>query len=272
MKGIDFTTPLTESKARELKNNGIDFICRYLVPEKYKSKRLTPEEAKIATAAGLKIASVFEIYADFQKTSTGTRTAAEAGRTDGKLALIEAKKVGMPVGSIIYFAVDIDTKDYDDVEAYLRNANAEISGYKVSAYGSYAVVEEMIRRGVINGGWQTYAWSKGKVSEHNYIYQYKNGVPMFGMTVDLNTAETNEGFWNVEKEIKIYPVLRRGSKGDDVKQLQALLNKNGYQLIVDGDFGYMTEVAVKGYQKKCGFTGRDIDGIVGSLTWGKLYA
>lgn len=73
------------------------------------------------------------------------------------------------------------------------------------------------------------------------------------------------------EEKKITKTLKKGSKGEEVRTLQTLLNKNGYQLIVDGDFGFMTEAAAKGYQAACGFTGRDIDGIVGPKTWAKLY-
>jgi hypothetical protein len=268
MKGIDFTTPLTLAKAKELKANGYDFICRYLVPEAYKSKRITKAEAEAATAADLKILSVFEIYADFRKTKGGYRTAEEAGRADGKLALAEAKAIGMPIGSTIYFAVDFDTRDFDMVEAYLRNAFVEIPGYACGVYGSYYVVEEMARRKACTHFWQTYAWSNRKVSKHNHVYQYKNGVNILGIAADLNEAANNEGFWNIETAPKIIKLLKKGMKGEDVKVLQTLLNKNGYQLIVDGDFGFMTESAVKGFQKSKGLVD---DGIVGAKTWAKLY-
>ena len=66
-------------------------------------------------------------------------------------------------------------------------------------------------------------------------------------------------------------VLRYGSKGEDVKVLQNKLNEFGYQLIIDGIFGFMTEAAVKDFQMRYGFTGRDVDGIVGPMTWPKLY-
>lgn len=61
--------------------------------------------------------------------------------------------------------------------------------------------------------------------------------------------------------------LRQGSKGDDVKALQNLLNQNGYNLVVDGSFGPKTAAAVKDYQQKNGLT---VDGIVGTKTWGAL--
>ena len=50
-------------------------------------------------------------------------------------------------------------------------------------------------------------------------------------------------------------LLKKGSKGDDVKQLQKLLN-----ITVDGDFGPATELAVMRFQAQ---NGLKTDGIVG---------
>ena len=61
--------------------------------------------------------------------------------------------------------------------------------------------------------------------------------------------------------------LKRGSKGDRVKELQTKLNKLGYNLAVDGSFGPATDNAVKDFQKKYGLT---VDGIVGPNTTKKL--
>jgi len=56
MKGIDFTNPLTVAKAKELKANGYDFVCRYLVPEGYRTKRITKAEAEATTAGMMHLA------------------------------------------------------------------------------------------------------------------------------------------------------------------------------------------------------------------------
>ena len=64
------------------------------------------------------------------------------------------------------------------------------------------------------------------------------------------------------------PVLRKGSKGELVKKMQYRLSGGGYyNSTVDGDFGSLTEAAVKELQKS---TGLDIDGIVGDRTWHQL--
>jgi putative chitinase len=58
-------------------------------------------------------------------------------------------------------------------------------------------------------------------------------------------------------------LLKLGSKGDDVKKLQEKLKLNP-----DGDFGSLTEQAVKKWQTENGLTS---DGIVGDKTWEKLF-
>lgn len=59
-------------------------------------------------------------------------------------------------------------------------------------------------------------------------------------------------------------ILRKGSRGADVKALQAALNATGlYAIDVDGDFGSLTEAAVKDYQQR---NGLEVDGLVGSYT------
>ena len=63
---------------------------------------------------------------------------------------------------------------------------------------------------------------------------------------------------------KNIPTLRRGSSGDEVAELQALLNaKYGADLDIDGVFGAKTETAVKAFQKAHGLT---VDGVVGPKT------
>jgi peptidoglycan hydrolase-like protein with peptidoglycan-binding domain len=56
--------------------------------------------------------------------------------------------------------------------------------------------------------------------------------------------------------------LRRGSKGDDVKKMQAKLG-----LAADGDFGPGTEAALKKWQADNGLTA---DGVAGPKTLAKL--
>lgn len=58
--------------------------------------------------------------------------------------------------------------------------------------------------------------------------------------------------------------VRYGSRGDDVKALQSLLNQNGASLDVDGEFGSATYTELLRFQSNHGL---DADGICGPLTW-----
>lgn len=57
-------------------------------------------------------------------------------------------------------------------------------------------------------------------------------------------------------------ILKNGSKGEEVKTLQRLLNCE-----IDGIFGKITDEAVKEFQRKNNLT---VDGIVGNATWKAL--
>jgi N-acetylmuramidase/Putative peptidoglycan binding domain len=61
-----------------------------------------------------------------------------------------------------------------------------------------------------------------------------------------------------------YQVLMKGAKGEQVEYLQKLLNTHGSHLLVDGDFGNVTEKEVKSFQSAKGIV---FDGIVGPITW-----
>jgi peptidoglycan hydrolase-like protein with peptidoglycan-binding domain len=61
------------------------------------------------------------------------------------------------------------------------------------------------------------------------------------------------------------PVLRLGSSGDAVRQLQSALQGLGHDPgAIDGQFGSRTEAAVKAFQRAQGIA---VDGVVGDITW-----
>jgi peptidoglycan hydrolase-like protein with peptidoglycan-binding domain len=65
------------------------------------------------------------------------------------------------------------------------------------------------------------------------------------------------------------PLLRRGSTGEDVEELQKLLTQwQAFTGKIDGNFGQQTEKGVKAFQHRVFLVE---DGIVGQLTWQALY-
>lgn len=99
-----------------------------------------------------------------------------------------------------------------------------------------------------------------------------NGRYIRGYGVPKYTAPTISAKSGVTVSL---PILSKGSKGDSVKALQALLNGYGFTdanekaLAVDGSFGNATCYALKAYQtvKKL-----EVDGICGKNTWASLLA
>jgi len=91
------------------------------------------------------------------------------------------------------------------------------------------------------------------------------GVPAGLYTVD----ELRAAGLNVDEKQNT-PTLRKGNKGELVKQLQARLNElTNAGLAVDGNFGARTESAVIHFQ---GLNGLTADGVVGPKTWAALNA
>ncbi len=189
-KGFDCATPLTDSTAAAFKQDGYEFVARYLVPSSWKA--LTTKEVASICNVGLQIVSVFETTAD---RALGGRT---AGLNDGATALALAAQMGQPEGSTIYFAVDFDATpaQMSTVIAYIKGASDATPGYNTGVYGSYAVVEAVYSAGACSRFWQTYAWSGGKKSAVANIYQYLNDIVVNGVGIDLNESYGQEGWWS----------------------------------------------------------------------------
>lgn len=91
------------------------------------------------------------------------------------------------------------------------------------------------------------------------------GVSYGSDTFEPAQKPTTEPAQTTEKE---YHTLRKGSKGDAVKELQTLLNAHGFNCgAVDGIFGKNTLAAVREFQKANGLA---LDGVVGPKTWAAL--
>lgn len=121
--------------------------------------------------------------------------------------------------------------------------------YKVTSSYVYTV------EGNVNGG---EVQAKKYAKNNRYIEGY--GRPKWSMITKAEPAPAPR------------PVLRFGSKGTAVKQLQENLLGLGYKLPIygaDSDFGSETERAVKAFQRDHSL---EVDGIVGPMTYAALDA
>ena len=106
---IDTSTKLDADKIIALKEKGYKYIGRYLTKvEGGLDKDITREEAELIVNEGLKIIPIYQVKGD-----EATCFNANQGTIHARAAYEAAKKIGIPQGSTIYFAVDFDA--YGDV-------------------------------------------------------------------------------------------------------------------------------------------------------------
>lgn len=91
--------------------------------------------------------------------------------------------------------------------------------------------------------------------------------PDYSIVTSISSSTTTSSTTSTTTVTKNY--LTVGDKGSDVKTLQTKLNKVGYKLAVDGEYGSATKSAVTSFQKKYGLTQ---DGVAGKNTITKLDA
>lgn len=132
----DCSTKLTATTAKMLYNNGYRYVGRYLtkVPNG-RDKDITLEEAQLILDAGLNFFPIYQTVGTKKEYFT-----AEQGASDANAAIEAARKLGVPNGTIIYFAVDFDALDTDitnNVIPYFAKVHEtmEKSIYKTGVYG-----------------------------------------------------------------------------------------------------------------------------------------
>ncbi|MGB8454722.1 MAG: glycoside hydrolase domain-containing protein [Anaerocolumna sp.] len=129
----DCATILTAEKAATLKSNGYSVVGRYLTGTANGiSKALTASEIQIVFNAGLRF---FPIYQSGGAGNTYFNSA--QGTRDARAAIVAAENLGIPSGSIIYFAIDYDALDVQvtsNVLPYFQSIKAYFSNYATTAY------------------------------------------------------------------------------------------------------------------------------------------
>lgn len=194
-QGIDTAANITAEQARKLAANGVSFAARYLAP----GKTLTAQEVKNLRDAGLAIMLCWET------TASRVKGGAAAGAYDGDAARRAAEKLGIPAGTVVFFACDYNApaEDFAAIEAYLRTAKHSVEPYGVGLYGPERVVAEMSARGACYYYWQCVAWSNQFLPCADVRqYAWQGDVRAMDMAkkcgigaVDLDSAETLAGMW-----------------------------------------------------------------------------
>ena len=197
-------------------------------------------------------------------------------------ATIDSNGVLTPVriGSVTVTATKAGDSEYNavtssPVEITITRATptGEPAYTKITASGK-TLADAALGIGTITPAGGTIAWDDPTTTEvvanKSYGWTYTptdtNYTTRTG-TIKLWSKSSGGGYY--APTVPDMPMLYRGCTGDAVKTLQEKLNATGFDSgNVDGIFGAKTYAAVTAFQKA---NGLGVDGIVGKLTWGKLY-
>lgn len=181
-----------------IKAAGYDFVVRYLsnggpgLP----GKLLTPAEANDLRANGVDIVSNWETTAD--RALAGRA----AGIADAEAALAQVLACGGRGDRPIYFSVDFDAAEVQQVAInnYLLGAGTILPTF-VGVYGGYWVVKRALDAGAASWGWQTVAWSGSNIEARRNLFQRAGFVTVDGVQCDVNEAHTADyGQWGYQVE------------------------------------------------------------------------
>jgi hypothetical protein len=157
---IDTNTKCTKVAAF-LVNRGVEAVGRYYAASQG-SKVITKAEAQTLSANGI---AIFSVYEDFGSASKLKLTTEQGGK-DGSTAKSQARAIGQPTGSVIYFAVEglpdgYKKADLPKIRSYFNGVtNALGRDYKVGVYGDGIVCKTLLDERICSHTWLAQAsWS-----------------------------------------------------------------------------------------------------------------
>jgi Domain of unknown function (DUF1906) len=195
-QGIDLATDASDVLI-ELQQRPVEFVARYYREPQSRWPPLSASEAQQLSSLGLKIVAVWESHsrdpAHFSYTS---------GYFDAMTAYDEARAIGQPAASAIYFAVDFNARGQllDDIDAYFRGIAAGLAmagggraTYAVGVYGSGVVCDAIKRAGLARYSWlsNSFAW-EGSNSYDNW--DIMQGAPSPDLSFNQDSDEAREEY------------------------------------------------------------------------------
>jgi Domain of unknown function (DUF1906) len=194
-QGIDLVTDVSLG-LDELTANRVDFVARYYRPPESRWPALSPGEAQLLSARGLKIVAVWEWHSRDPSHFTYA-----TGYDDALMAYRQAKTVGQPAGSAIYFAVDFDARSLASISEYFRGVAAGLAAasggnpdYTIGVYGSGAVCDAIKQGHLAQYSWlsNSLAWAQSVGYDDWNIRQGGRSLPL-SFNHDLDEAKDEYG-------------------------------------------------------------------------------
>ena len=201
-QGIDMATD-SSNALNEIRDSKIDFVARYYRSPTSRWPTLSASEAQRLSELGVKIVAVWEWHSQ-----DPSYFSYNSGYSDATSAYNQARRIGQPLGSAIYFAVDYNahsgdidgpiTQYFQGVAAGLAAAGGGRPEYKVGVYGSGAVCDAMKRAGLAQYAWLTGStnWA-GTLNYDNWNIRQGGHFSVLSFDHDSNEAKNEYGGFQV---------------------------------------------------------------------------
>lgn len=181
----------------ELQQSRLDFVARYYREPGSRWPPLSAGEAQRLSSLGLRIVAVWESHSRDPSHFTYAW-----GWADAMAAYQQAKAIGQPSGSAIYFAVDYNATPQSlwGIEAYFQGIAAGLMAagggsptYAAGVYGSGVVCDALKRAGVARYSWlaNSFAW-EGSSSYPDWDIMQGERLP--GLSFDQDSDEAREEY------------------------------------------------------------------------------
>ena len=204
-RGIDLAID-GRDVALELKDSHPDFVARYYRDPASRWPALSAAEAQTLSAAGMRLVAVWEWHSQ-----RPDYFSYDSGFADAQSAYRQAKAIGQPPGSAIYFAVDYNAPEIDIhgvIDRYFRGiyaglyaAGGGVESYRIGVYGSGAVCDYLKRMRLAEYAWlsNSTAWNGyASFTEWNIKQEKASSTLSFGH--DWNNAREDFGGFQVPSQ------------------------------------------------------------------------
>lgn len=180
----------------------IDIVGRYYRMKTHPEWKVTRAEAVELKQAGIKLFTVFEDFGSASK----LKLTREQGRADGKSAHEQAKAIGQPKQSTIYFAAEglpsgYKKSDLPGIREYFTGILESLGGdYAAGVYGDGLVCKTLLDEGTCKHTWLAAA-STSFPGTNEFTKSWRWSIAQMGplditvngLSVDLDVAKDEFG-------------------------------------------------------------------------------
>jgi hypothetical protein len=204
-RGVDLATD-AGAVLNELSGSRLDFVARYYREPQSRWPPLSLGEAQLMSSLGLKIVAIWESHS-----RKAAHFSYSSGFSDAMMAYQQAKAIGQPPGSAIYFAVDFDAQgwSFERVDEYFRGiqagltaASGGLSDYAVGVYGSGAVCDAVKRAGLARYSWlsNSIGWT-GSIAYEDWNIRQGGRWPELSFDHDGDEARNEYGGFQIANSV-----------------------------------------------------------------------